>query len=158
MMSGITHLGHYRWVAGLAVSFAVWSFFKRIKGKQVLILPWVGILLALGLAQLLKEWVARSRPFEMLSGLRPGWGDGGEAFPSGHATGAFALATALSLQYPRLAWVWWPLAFGIGLSRVALGEHWPSDVWAGGLLGVAVVMVSFWMEKRVASTSKNRKR
>jgi hypothetical protein len=60
------------------------------------------------------------------------------SFPSGHATGAFAVATVFSGVYSDHKWVSW-LAYGtaglIGVSRVALARHFPSDVIAGALLG-----------------------
>jgi undecaprenyl-diphosphatase len=63
------------------------------------------------------------------------------SFPSGHATTAFATAVLLTLWYPRWAGVWMVLAAMVGLSRVVLGSHFPSDVLAGALLGSAVALV-----------------
>lgn len=62
------------------------------------------------------------------------------SFPSGHATTAFATAVLLSLWYPRWAGAWLGLAALVGLSRVVLGSHFPSDVLAGALLGSAVAL------------------
>lgn len=68
------------------------------------------------------------------------------SFPSGHTTTAFALATVLSLWYPRGRWVWGGGAVLVGWSRIILGSHFPSDVLAGAVLGVAVVLgcVRWW--------------
>jgi undecaprenyl-diphosphatase len=68
------------------------------------------------------------------------------SFPSGHATTGFALATVLSLWYPRGAWAWGLGAVLVGWSRIVLGSHFPSDVLAGAVLGVAVVLgcVRWW--------------
>ena len=62
------------------------------------------------------------------------------AFPSGHATTAFALATLLSLWYPRWTGGFLALAALVGWSRVVLGSHFPSDVLGGAILGCAVVL------------------
>jgi membrane-associated phospholipid phosphatase len=65
------------------------------------------------------------------------------SFPSGHATTVFALATVLSLWYPRWTAAWLALAAVVGWSRIVLGSHFPSDVVAGAVLGVAVALVFF---------------
>jgi undecaprenyl-diphosphatase len=65
------------------------------------------------------------------------------SFPSGHATTAFALAAVLSLWYPRWTAAWLAIASIVGWSRIALGSHFPSDVAAGAILGVAVALAFF---------------
>jgi undecaprenyl-diphosphatase len=64
------------------------------------------------------------------------------SFPSGHATTAFAAAVLLSLRYPRGAAVFFGLAVLVGLSRVVLGSHFPSDVVAGAALGSLVALAA----------------
>jgi undecaprenyl-diphosphatase len=59
------------------------------------------------------------------------------SFPSGHAAMAVAGALAGSRIVPASAWVWWPLAAIIAISRVYIGVHWPSDVIGGAVIGVA---------------------
>lgn len=60
------------------------------------------------------------------------------AFPSGHTTTAFAIATVFASEYESEPWVP-PLAYGIaamtGLSRINDNKHWASDVFFGGALG-----------------------
>jgi undecaprenyl-diphosphatase len=57
------------------------------------------------------------------------------SFPSGHTMNAFAVATALALRFPALSPGLFLLAASIGASRVVLGLHFASDVWAGAALG-----------------------
>jgi hypothetical protein len=68
-------------------------------------------------------------------------GESPDSFPSGHAMGAFAVATVFSGVYSEHRWVPW-LAYGtaglIGASRVALGRHFPSDVFVGAILGNSI--------------------
>ena len=59
------------------------------------------------------------------------------SFPSGHAATAAAGALAISRIWPRARAVWWMLAGLIALSRVYVGVHYPLDVLAGMLLGLA---------------------
>jgi undecaprenyl-diphosphatase len=63
-----------------------------------------------------------------------------ESFPSGHATNAFAFATAVAGHYdgwvvPTIAYT---IASGVAVSRVNDHVHFPSDVLAGALIGRAV--------------------
>jgi hypothetical protein len=62
------------------------------------------------------------------------------SMPSGHTTTAFAVACAIFLamqpaQQKRHVWVLL-LAVGAGLSRIAVGAHWPGDVAVGMCLGL----------------------
>lgn len=84
------------------------------------------------------------------------------SFPSGHATGSAAtyltLAALLARFQPRRKLKWFILGFGatltflIGLSRVYLGVHWPSDVVAGWTLGACWALlcwlVARWLQRR----------
>lgn len=56
-------------------------------------------------------------------------------FPSGEATAAFALATVLSLLYPRVAPFAYAAAVLAALARILAGAHYISDVTAGAVIG-----------------------
>ena len=85
--------------------------------------------------------VKRPRPYAALTGVHTGHLDSADKYsmPSGHTTAAFALATALTLRYPKPyvyipAYAW---AVVVGYGRMYWGLHYPSDVLAGALLGTA---------------------
>ena len=60
------------------------------------------------------------------------------SFPSGHTASAFAFATVISVELPQFSFPLYGLASAVGWSRVHTGVHFPSDVWAGALLGSAI--------------------
>jgi membrane-associated phospholipid phosphatase len=64
-----------------------------------------------------------------------------QSFPSGHATQAFAIATAISARYgdrPVVPIIAYTLATSVAFARVHDNVHFPSDVVAGALIGRAV--------------------
>lgn len=62
------------------------------------------------------------------------------SMPSGHATLAFASATALARLHRRYAALFLGAAGLVALSRIYVGAHFPSDVVVGALLGTAVAL------------------
>jgi undecaprenyl-diphosphatase len=92
---------------------------------------------------LLKAWFDRERPDVAPAVPLPD----SASFPSGHAAegvaglGALAVLTAERLPDPRArTWLWATVAFAgvaVGLSRIALGVHYVTDVLAGWCFGLA---------------------
>ena len=68
-------------------------------------------------------------------------GSQSNSFPSGHAMGAFSVASVFAEYYRDTKWVPW-VSYGaatlIGASRRVLGRHFPSDVVVGALLGASI--------------------
>lgn len=66
----------------------------------------------------------------------------GSSFPSGHAAGAFAIASVVSTRYYRnhhwVPYLLYGMATAISLSRITTLGHYPSDVFAGAAMGFAV--------------------
>jgi diacylglycerol kinase family enzyme/membrane-associated phospholipid phosphatase len=60
------------------------------------------------------------------------------SFPSGHAASAFAFATAVGLERPRLRVPMAGLATAVAFSRVYTGVHYPGDVLVGAAIGAGV--------------------
>ena len=104
----------------------------------------VSELSTLGAAMGLKYLVRRTRPYVRFPDLDSRAGDIARgdpySFPSGHAAISFALATSWTLSHPEWyvavpGYLW---ATTVALSRVWLGVHYPSDVFFGAVLGMAI--------------------
>lgn len=102
----------------------------------------------------LKYLIDRPRPYVTYPDrVHPYSYEDSPSFPSGHTATAFALATSLSLRYPK----WYVIApsaiwaCSVGVSRMNEGVHYPSDVLTGALLGagfaVANVYINRWLNK-----------
>ena len=137
--------------AGLGISVLLWL--RRWQSALFV----TGVLLSgISLSTLIKAWVARPRPqlvahLDQVSSM---------SFPSGHAlnsslfylTLAFVLAPLLKQRSAQWGLYGFALisSLAIGMSRIALGVHWPSDVMASwimayGWLGLWVIVAKhYW--------------
>ncbi|HKW77948.1 MAG TPA: phosphatase PAP2 family protein, partial [Candidatus Limnocylindria bacterium] len=106
---------------------------------------WAALTVYLGLtagwivAELAKLAFRRPRPFDALPGLPPTLIEHPTSFsfPSGDAAFATGAAIALGSVAPRWRWPAYLFALSVIVDRVAIGVHYPSDVVAGALIGVA---------------------
>ena len=91
----------------------------------------------------LKGKTLRPRPFEVHQDV---WVTGKPldkfSFPSGHTLHAVAFSGITLAYFPMLAWLLIPFTVMVGMSRVILGLHYPSDVLAGGALGALIASLS----------------
>jgi undecaprenyl-diphosphatase len=97
---------------------------------------------------LVKPVFRRQRPFVdreiLVVGIKPL----DASFPSGHTASSFAAATALTMFYPKVAPLVYTLAAGVGISRVYLGHHFPSDVAVGAATGTGIGAIIAWGLRR----------
>ena len=131
IMRVITELGH-AWVLVPATALLLVAFPEARARWWV----WIGMMLMAPMAEtMFKFLIGRPRPFDASFG-----------FPSGHATAAAAFFGAViylagSLRPPTRTWVRALAGLAIvlvGISRVMLRAHWPSDVIGGVALGLAL--------------------
>lgn len=90
--------------------------------------------------QIIKHLLGRARPritYDILF-AGPSLRGGYDSFPSGHSTSAFCSAFIISLYFPKYRPVFYLLAVLIALSRVIGLSHFPSDILAGAIFGLAV--------------------
>lgn len=140
-------------VAGLLMLALLWAFPLWLAGRrrEAVDLP---ILLAIDgvLTLVLKAALAVPRPPGGLATVLPVPLDDVSdfSFPSGHTTRAFAAAVLLTVR--TRDWRWgvplFAYAIAMGLSRIYVGVHWPSDVLGGALLGIAWAAAFLWLADR----------
>ncbi|MCY4625590.1 MAG: phosphatase PAP2 family protein [Chloroflexi bacterium] len=135
------------WITMLAgAALATW-----LLGWRAGLLVFIG-LGVMGVNEVFKDVVDRPRPLEDPAG-------GGESFPSGHTMHAVLTSGLLwLLVMPKLtrlthrrlllaAMLAWPVL--VGVSRVHLERHWPSDVLGAYVFGAALLIVMAWVWPRV---------
>ena len=113
---------------------------------------------------IIKPLVDRPRPWEVLEGVNMLIPDPGDSsFPSGHSSNAMAVAFALWYNtrpnknkgdYQGLhRWSWAVIVFAlmIGLSRLYLGMHFPTDVLGGFLIAIICSLIVYTINIKLES-------
>ena len=128
-----------------AATFALWLFarpgFSR-KWKLACASALASSGVALVVNQLIAKSWDRARPFVSHPSVHV-WGTRSHdaSFPSDHASAAFGIAFAVFFFDRFVGSLFLTAAFVIGLGRVFIGVHYPSDVAAGFLIGLASALV-----------------
>lgn len=134
-------------VAGLAVALLLWRAGRGRLGLALFLIAMTGR----GLSELQKILIARPRPAldPHLVVVKT------SSFPSGHAVSSMvfyttmAMALTVGTRWHRLAiCAAVLLSLCVGISRVMLGVHWPSDVIGGWAFGLLWVLLTFRFAQR----------
>ena len=135
VVKGFTHLGDsgLLWIL-LCLVLLLFPQTRRAGGAVAVAL----IMSLICTNMLLKPLVQRTRPWLMVEGLTALVAEHDmNSFPSGHTSAALAAATACWGTLPsKWRGIILALAVLMGLSRLYVGVHYPSDVLAGALVGM----------------------
>ena len=138
-----------------------WLIWGGAKGRWLVLSLALGILIAdQGSGTFLKGWVERLRPCNELDGvLTPTGKSEAFSFPSSHASNMGATMFLLSMAFRPWTPLFLVIAFLVGLSRIYLGLHYPSDVLTGYAFGI-LVGYCVWsaVEKLKAKVQNNEQR
>lgn len=138
--------------------FAAGMIHNNKELKQKAVYTAAAILLNTASTTLLKNVVKRERPYHTYTGIFPDKIESDYAFPSGHTSSAFATATSLAIStkkwyvaVPAFAW-----SASVGYSRMYLGQHYPSDVIMGAIVGTSSAIICHWASKQLAKRKKTK--
>lgn len=112
-----------------------------------------------GVGFVLKKAVDKDRPYITYPHIKNYKEFSGSSFPSGSTALAFSTATSLSLSYPK----WYVVlpstlyACTVGYSRLHLGAHYPSDVFAGAAIGIGTALASRKLNQWIRNESRKGK-
>mgnify|MGYP002409371894 FL=1 len=126
---------------GGAIFSTIFALVLVLFGNDFIRLIGLEALVVMGLSQIvvqsLKLILSRQRPYKIIEQLHTfGINLKDYSFPSGHTTASFSIATVLALNIPIISLLTFLIATIIGMSRIYLGVHYPTDVVAGIILGV----------------------
>ena len=142
VMKVITHLGD-KGILWILITLALLAFRKT---RRLGIMCGLAMTIGLVVTNLvIKNWVARVRPYEVIPGLNCIVGLADDfSFPSGHTTNSLACGWVLFRRAPKK---WWRvtalvMAILISLSRLYVGIHYPTDVLGGAVIGIGSACIS----------------
>lgn len=155
LMPLITFFGDAGWI-WIAIGVFLFCFRKHRRAGVTMLL---GLLCSLLIGNLLlKLSVARERPCwinDAVTLLVETPAD--YSFPSGHTLASFIGATVLALYNKRWGCIALPFASLIAFSRLYLYVHYPTDVLAGVLLGIAIGVGVTYLVKKLFLKWEKRK-
>jgi len=160
-MMDLSALGSFAVI--LTVLTSLLGFLILRRQNRLAIFIFISILGGSALSTLLKSCFLRARP-DLVTHLTPAQLS---SFPSGHTMSATVvyltlgvlLAESVRREYVKVYILSWSLllVFLVGISRIYIGVHWPSDVLAGWMGGTAWALMCWLVERSLRPALMQRK-
>lgn len=143
IMRAITGLGD---LGAMWIVIGMFLLLRQRTRRQGAIVMFSLILCSILGEGIIKRLIQRKRPFEGIPTLetiikRPMT----YSFPSGHTASSFAAAGVLAVLFPHVKIVVFIMAILIGISRIYLNVHYPTDVFAGIVLGLVCSRITLYI-------------
>lgn len=139
----ITHVGGATFTISLVTMLLL---FTDGSLQQTVVASALSLLLSHIPVQISKKFYPRKRPYLAIDNVNyPLNPLADHSFPSGHTTAIFSVIIPFLLYDVMTAFLLLPVAISVGISRIYLGLHYPSDVLAGMCLGTTSGIVSYHM-------------
>ena len=146
IMKFFTWLG-YPQAYMIIIAIIYWSFDRKLGLRLAIFLP-----VTASLNSILKQAFHAPRPYWLDPDIKAIQASNGFGMPSGHAQGSTVWLYAANILKSR--WIWFValfVTFMVGLSRVYLGVHFSSQVLSGWLIGIVVLIMFAYFEKKILS-------
>ena len=127
-----------QYVLALIVLYLALSSQKWLKVSIIAVLS--AVVARLGIKQLVLLFIHRARPFVSHPEIHPlinsPISENLQSFPSGHAIFFFALAMVIYFNNKKWGIFFFVSAILMGIARIAVGVHYPTDILGGAVLGI----------------------
>jgi undecaprenyl-diphosphatase len=136
-------------IAGLF--FLILLFWKR--NWLMVISAAISVILSrLVIAEIIKNLLDRARPYVVLETAKKIITENQDfqSFPSGHMAIFFAISMAVYFFNKKIGIVFFIASILIGLARIFVGIHWPSDILGGAVIGIisSIIIVKLFFLKK----------
>ena len=137
--------GYFYWLYLVYLYFSKHDLFK-----PALYITMIAFSIELPIYRILKNTIRRIRPFNVHQEVKNMVYPLDEfSFPSGHTSTAFLVAMIIAYFTPFLAIPMFIFAFFVGIARIYLGVHYPSDILGGIIFGIGMAKVGILITEKL---------